>query len=177
MMKKIFASFAALLLCFQTGIRLNANATEETPEISQEQMIAEIKAFVSENQLNFISCEPTENSILIWTCNFWGADAWYEIGRQMELTENFCQEQGFTENYTIRFEVGYLESLDAMVKAGDTTLNNKIDILDVITLNQAVIGKKKLNVVQKLAADVNQDDKIDAADSLMIMKMIVGLTI
>ncbi len=112
MMKKtrIFAGLAALLLCFQTGIRLNANA---------------------------VTLAPTEE----------------EIQNASEI------------------------EIDITVKSGDLNLNDKIDILDVITLNKAILGKENLNFAQFLAADVNKDSKIDAADSLMIMKMIVGLTI
>ena len=98
---RIFAGIAALLLCFQTGISLTANAAEE----------------------------PTE------------------IGDNAEV----------------------------VVKAGDLNLDDKLNILDVIILNKAILGKEKLTSVQELAADANKDEKIDASDSLAIMKSIVGL--
>ncbi len=98
---RIFAGIAALLLCFQTGISLTANAAEE----------------------------PTE------------------IGDNAEV----------------------------VVKAGDLNLDDKLNILDVIILNKAILGKEKLTSVQELAADANKDEKIDASDSLAIMKAIVGL--
>ena len=58
---------------------------------------------------------------------------------------------------------------------GDADLSGKIDILDVITLNKAILGKGSLNAQQLTNADVNRNQKPDAADSLLIMKYIVGL--
>ena len=58
---------------------------------------------------------------------------------------------------------------------GDADENGKIDILDVITLNRAILGKEKLSDQAEINADVNRSGKPDATDSLMIMKYIVGL--
>ena len=58
---------------------------------------------------------------------------------------------------------------------GDADLSGKIDILDVITVNKAILSKESLSAQQLTNADVNRNQKPDAADSLMIMKYIVGL--
>jgi len=58
---------------------------------------------------------------------------------------------------------------------GDADLNKKVDILDVITVNKAILGKEKLEGVGLLNADINGDGKPDTSDSLNIMKAIVGL--
>ncbi len=58
---------------------------------------------------------------------------------------------------------------------GDADLSGKVDILDVITVNRAVLGKETLSAQQLTNADVNKNSKPDAADSLLIMKYIVGL--
>ncbi len=58
---------------------------------------------------------------------------------------------------------------------GDADLSGKIDILDVITVNRAILGKETLDTQQLKNADVNHNSKPDAADSLQIMKYIVGL--
>ena len=62
----------------------------------------------------------------------------------------------------------------AFVK-GDADGSGKVDILDVITVNRAILGKEKLTDDQLKAADINGDGKPDASDSLNIMKAIVGL--
>ena len=66
-------------------------------------------------------------------------------------------------------------ALDTVIRAGDVTLDDNVDVLDVILLNRAILGKEKLSNIQELSADVNLDGNIDASDSLVIMKMIVGL--
>ncbi len=58
---------------------------------------------------------------------------------------------------------------------GDADGSGKVDILDVITINKAILGKETLTAEQLKAADINQNDKPDAADSLAVMKLIVGL--
>lgn len=58
---------------------------------------------------------------------------------------------------------------------GDVNGDEKIDILDVIAINKAVLGKEHLTDSQNKAADVNKNGKVDSSDSLMTMKFIVGL--
>ncbi len=102
----------------------------------------------------------------------------------IDRIKNYCQEQGFLELCDFEFRIvkkpdpEEIFPTDAAVeiKAGDLNLDDKLNILDVIILNKAILGKEKLNSAQELAADANKDEKIDASDSLTIMKMIVGLT-
>ncbi len=58
---------------------------------------------------------------------------------------------------------------------GDADGSGKVDILDVITVNRAILGKEKLEGTRLKAADINSDNKPDASDALSIMKAIVGL--
>ncbi|MBR1554137.1 MAG: beta-mannosidase [Oscillospiraceae bacterium] len=60
-------------------------------------------------------------------------------------------------------------------KYGDVDASGDVDILDVITLNKALLGKEKISETQQKAADVNLSGKPDSTDSLIIMKHIVGL--
>ena len=60
-------------------------------------------------------------------------------------------------------------------KLGDATLDGCIDILDVITINKAILGKEELTALQIKASDINHNDVPDANDALMIMKYIVGV--
>ena len=63
----------------------------------------------------------------------------------------------------------------ASMLLGDADESGKIDILDVITVNKAILGKEKLSKQGELNCDVNKSGKPDSGDSLMIMKFIVGL--
>lgn len=58
---------------------------------------------------------------------------------------------------------------------GDVNSDGVVNILDVITINRAILGKEKLTDSQNKAADVNKNDKVDSLDSLLIMKYIVGI--
>ncbi|MBR0485477.1 MAG: right-handed parallel beta-helix repeat-containing protein, partial [Oscillospiraceae bacterium] len=58
---------------------------------------------------------------------------------------------------------------------GDADGSGSVDILDVITINRAILGKEELSAVQVKAADVNNNGAPDSSDALMIMKKIVGL--
>ncbi len=79
--------------------------------------------------------------------------------------------QAYAESCGYKFALIGSEPEDLL--PGD--VDGKIDIRDVITINRAVLGKETLTDRQLKAADVNQNDKPDAADSLAVMKFIVGL--
>ncbi len=61
------------------------------------------------------------------------------------------------------------------VHYGDVNLDGKVNILDIITLNKAVLGKETLNAQQTANADVDNSGTPDATDSLNILKAIVGI--
>ena len=58
---------------------------------------------------------------------------------------------------------------------GDADLSGSVDILDVITINKAVLGKENLEGQGLINADINKDGKPDSSDALNVMKAIVGL--
>ena len=58
---------------------------------------------------------------------------------------------------------------------GDVDENGTINILDVITLNKAVLGKESLSKQAEINADVDLNGTPDSTDSLTILKYIVGL--
>ena len=58
---------------------------------------------------------------------------------------------------------------------GDADGSGKIDILDVITLNKAILGKEELSETQLKAIDFNGNGKPDSEEALTLMKYIVGL--
>ena len=58
---------------------------------------------------------------------------------------------------------------------GDADLNGSVNILDVITINKAILGKETLEPQGLINADTNKDGKPDSTDALNIMKAIVGL--
>ena len=59
---------------------------------------------------------------------------------------------------------------------GDANLDGTVDILDVITINKAILGKETLTRHQNEFSDVNQNGVPDSSDSLAVLKYIVGLT-
>ena len=60
-------------------------------------------------------------------------------------------------------------------KIGDADGSGEIDILDVITLNKAMMGKDALTDTQLKAIDFNGNGKPDSDEALMLLKYIVGL--
>lgn len=67
------------------------------------------------------------------------------------------------------------QSYSKPLLAGDATGDGSVDILDVITINQAILGKDTLTEAQLKAIDFNGNSKPDSEDSLTVMKYIVGL--
>ena len=60
-------------------------------------------------------------------------------------------------------------------KQGDASGDGEVDILDVITVNKAILGKETLTETQLKAIDFNGNSKPDSEEALTLMKYIVGL--
>ena len=59
--------------------------------------------------------------------------------------------------------------------SGDANGDGQIDILDIITMNKAILGKETLSETQLKAIDFNGNGRPDSEDSLTLMKYIVRL--
>ena len=83
------------------------------------------------------------------------------------LTWNDEVENSGADMEFIKVEISYA--------SGDADGNGKINILDVITLNKAVMGKENLTASQLKAIDFNGNSQPDSEESLLLLKYIVGL--
>ncbi|MBR1529349.1 MAG: leucine-rich repeat protein [Oscillospiraceae bacterium] len=92
--------------------------------------------------------------------------------------------QAYAEKYDYKFEPldsapetseTESESTAEEIKPDDSSGDGKVDILDVITINKAAMGKETLPPEQLKAIDFNQNGKPDSEESLTLLKYIVGL--
>ena len=60
-------------------------------------------------------------------------------------------------------------------KWGDANCDGSVNIMDIILLNKAIYGKADLSAQGLKNADVDQDGKPTATDSLNIMKLVIKL--
>ncbi len=67
------------------------------------------------------------------------------------------------------------ETVPEEIVRGDADGNHIVNIVDVITLNKAILGKDVLSKQGEKNADVDGDGTPSSTDSLMILKHIVGL--
>ena len=65
---------------------------------------------------------------------------------------------------------------NALERQGDVTLDTELSIIDVIALNKNLMTGEPLCDTAKKNADINGDGTPDEADSLAILKEIIGLT-
>ena len=83
-------------------------------------------------------------------------------------------ENSTAEDYAKRR--GYqFESIGTALKAGDADSSGEVDILDIISLNKAVMGKENLTEEQLKAVDFNNNGKPDPDEALTLLKYVVGL--
>ena len=61
------------------------------------------------------------------------------------------------------------------LELGDVDGDGEVSILDVITINKAIMGKEVLSDAQNKAADVNGNGTPDSGDALQVLKKIVGI--
>ncbi len=62
-----------------------------------------------------------------------------------------------------------------VTKYGDADCNGVVNIIDVIAINRAVLGKETLSAQGLANIDFNKNSKPDSEESLSVMKFIVGL--
>ena len=88
------------------------------------------------------------------------------------ITYTYDCGQNFTAEFTI---TGETLISDAESVLGDANGDKLINILDVITLNRAILGKELLEGISLRMIDFNQNGKPDSEESLQLLKYIVGL--
>ena len=147
----------------QSGEELSALREEDLPIIEKIQKInADVEAYLSSVAAEEIRLEPerlTENGVEI--ANIMN-DYYYTVLTVEQL-----------QNFPVNSNFGYEVILTTM--PGDVQENGKIDIIDVISVNKAILGKETFTDEQTNSADINQNGKPDADDALAIMKRVVGL--
>jgi hypothetical protein len=85
------------------------------------------------------------------------------VGKVEEETQKTTEEQKPTE-----------EQPGQLVK-GDADCNGEVDILDVITINKAILGKENMTAQGIKNIDFNGNNKPDSNEALTVLKLIVGM--
>ncbi|MBR4319377.1 MAG: dockerin type I repeat-containing protein [Oscillospiraceae bacterium] len=136
---------------------------------------------LSENGIQVVSYEGKvvtyDNPKEEWYAYSNGADVYFAI-MTLEQAENFPASQDILyQLYVQRLPEGLQPDSDKKetVLAHDVNGDGDIDIMDVITVNKAILGKELLTEEQNIAADVDKNNKVDSNDALLLMKYIVGI--
>ncbi|MBR1528730.1 MAG: Ig-like domain-containing protein [Oscillospiraceae bacterium] len=93
-------------------------------------------------------------------------------------TETVAETESETELIvTTEFpsETETVSETDPEIMLGDLDSNGSLNILDVIMINRAILGKDHLTPEQNQAADFDQNGKVESNDSLAMLKQIVGV--
>ncbi|MDE5792383.1 MAG: dockerin type I repeat-containing protein [Oscillospiraceae bacterium] len=91
------------------------------------------------------------------------------LGREFEKTllNQVCYEMNCYNSM--------MEELGYTVVRGDATEDDEIDMLDVVTVTKAVLGKLSLSDYAECVSDMNENGQVDALDALLIMQYVVGV--
>jgi len=95
-----------------------------------------------------------------------------------DRVRKICEENGIDTSLLMFCALESGEEPETPIETlleGDADGSGKIDILDVITLNKAILGKEELSETQLKAIDFNGNGKPDSEEALTLMKYIVGL--
>jgi len=90
----------------------------------------------------------------------------YDNSEQPAETESESESEAQSESES---------GTETSVLLGDADNDGKVDILDVITINKALLGKDTLSPEGLANSDLNKNQKPDSDESLAILKFIVGL--
>jgi len=142
---------------------------------------------VEGSDVSSVNFEKTKDGYLLQASSLNDVTA-SAFGDTAEASVNFSTDKTSVLLYEIDEETigvrtdsdndGIYETLIAQTpepEAGDANKDGQVDILDVIVINKAILGKESFSKMQTRASDVNKNGVPDSADSLTIMKYIVGL--
>jgi len=148
---------------------------ENTPEFLADYTKTDLTA-ISSNDVNFVIYQKDfqKDDVISLGAN---GQASYCVNytvflREQKASEPVTETESITESET---ETVPDTETEQNILYGDVNCDDIVNILDVITLNQAVLGKETLSDQGKLNADVNLNQVPDSTDSLYILKLIVGL--
>ena len=114
----------------------------------------------------------SEDGKVWWPNTDWRKVGIYSQGGYLDMMEFKKGDTVTAILYNNEYPVFFTEMTPL---AGDAQRNGEIDILDVITLNKAILGKETLSETQLKAIDFNGNGQPDSEETLKIMKYIVGL--
>ena len=98
----------------------------------------------------------------------------YYYTNQPELDINACSV-GDTVSFAVYNDTLILPLELHQTVSGDADGSGNLDILDVITVNKAILGKEDISFDRIPYIDFNGNGIPDSEDALIMMKMIVGL--
>ncbi len=110
----------------------------------------------------FESYDPDACIIIVeFEAEYFGSIAGYENSTAQE----------YAQRYNYKFEPLEVKPL----QAGDADGSGEVDILDVISINKAILGKEILTENGLKAIDFNSNGKPDSDEALTVLKYIVGM--
>lgn len=123
-------------------------------------------AFQSNKDLSTVIIKNPECVIGASSGTLGSADRTVIVGYANSTAQAYAEKNGY------RFEL--LEG-EQEVKAGDADGSGEVDILDVISINKAILGKENLSENGLKAIDFNGNKKPDSDEAMKVLKFIVGL--
>ena len=121
----------------------------------------------AEGEVTWMSAAPAQISI--------DSDGKLQFGTENCSARLFGTYNGKTYMRNVSVEYIQTTESDSDVLLGDADCNGQIDILDVIIVNKAILGKEQLTPQQDKNADFDGDGTVSSRDALNIMKRIVGI--
>ncbi|MBR4320654.1 MAG: dockerin type I repeat-containing protein [Oscillospiraceae bacterium] len=164
--------------------------------------LIDIRAQLIENVAVHYDTEDAHHAVVV---DFWGEHVHYTSYNDTELEEakQYCLENTIDLNLVIFHDKSEYETyipeecpkevkeypdeetkpvpkveteiVDILAMYCDVNEDSAFDILDIITVNKAILGKELLTDSQNKAADADGNGTVDSNDSLLLMKYLIGM--
>ena len=85
------------------------------------------------------------------------------------LSQVFTEPNGYQNKWA---DTNFMITIDSQILVGDVNNDGEVDVLDVLTLVNYIIGKT--NNINEQAADMNGDNEVDVLDVLTLVNTIIG---
>ena len=176
--RKKIAFLASLLMlssCMNLSVYADDSITSYTDELTLTEAYNKLDALLYPDGIGWRTLAPLDECLEMKCIIYY---YFYYDTEACDRVRKICEENGIDTSllmFCVLESEGELETPIENLLEGDADGSGQIDILDVITLNKAVLGKETLSEIQLKAIDFNSNGKPDADEALTLLKYIVGI--
>jgi len=123
---------------------------------------------------NWVDLERTSQSENVWTYKQFLLNQYIELSTQVQV-RFIADDSGDGSLVEAAVDdIFILNGINVDLVSGDVNFDGEININDVLTMIDYILGSVQPNGLQAYVSDINQDDQLNIIDALVLIQMIMN---